>query len=76
MNYSKLIIDKQNGLLDPNMILVYDKEIGFWINRNLDLTQEERDEIEDQYTILYGVPEGVMDFVEYLISIGIPAECM
>lgn len=74
MNYKKLIDDYREGLISETMTLVFDNDGGYWSCDDDDLSDDQIEEMQDQYEKRYGSPDGYSDLVDLAQAAGINAE--
>jgi hypothetical protein len=75
MDYHKVIEDFANGTLDKDHVtVVMDNDGGYWNVDFPDKSDDENDELRDQYINTYGEPEGYRDIVDILIAAGVNCE--
>ena len=72
MNYKKLFEDKQKGLIDERMVLVFDNDGGYW---RADIEDEiEHEAMCEKYSEEYGEPDGYHDLVDIRQGAGFKSE--
>ena len=74
MDYQKLFLDKHEGKIAADIVLVMDNNGGYWMCNNPALNEEEQKEISEQYQKKYGSPKGYRDIVDILNAAGIKTE--